>query len=108
MNSIQRKNAIPLSEALTACLRQIRLASRLNEQLIFEAWDKASGASAFTARRYYSKGVLYITLNSSAARAHLGMQKDALLERVNELLRGEELFDAGDDGDGFVKELRLK
>lgn len=108
MNSIQKKEAVTLSDALKKYFKQVKLNSKLNEQLIFEAWDKVSGASAYTVRKYYCKGILYITLNSSAARVHLSMQKDVLLARINEVLASDELYDAGEDGNDTVKEIRLK
>lgn len=90
-----------------AYLKQARLNSRLNERRIFEAWDQVSGAQAYTSRKFYRDGVLYITLNSSAARTHLSMQKDALLARINDILRSDSLFDPGNPP-GYVRELKLK
>lgn len=105
MSTLKRTQAIPVGEALMRYFKQVKLISRLNERRIFEAWDKVSGAAGYTSKRYYRDGKLYVTLNSSAARTHLSMQKAALLARINSTLQEDSLYDAGY---GFVNELILK
>lgn len=87
-------------------LKQARLASGLNSRCIFNAWDEASGASAYTLKRFYRDGKLYITLSSSVVKSQLSFQKNLLVEKMNTILKGNELFTP--DGDNFIKELILK
>lgn len=86
-------------------LKIVKMNSRLNERRVFEAWDRISGAGAYTSGRYFRDGKLYVTLNSSAARVHLAMQKGALVDRLNAQLREDALYDAEY---GYVNELILK
>lgn len=105
MSTLKRTQAIPVGEALMSYFKQIRLNSRLNERRVFEAWDKVSGAAAYTSKRFFRDGKLYVTLNSSAARTHLSMQKAALLAHINSVLLDDPLYDAEH---GYVIELILK
>lgn len=108
MSRIERKNAITLGEALMMMLKSSRLGAEHNTQRIFEAWDNASGAGRYTVRRFYRDGKLYITLNSSVVRSQLGFQKDALIEKMNVLLAGDDLFIRDNGNAAIVKELILK
>lgn len=108
MNRIEKKTAISAGDAIKAFLRQYRLTPALNSRRISEAWDNASGASAYTVRRYFRAGRLYITLNSSVVRSQLSFQKEALLDKINAILKDDILFDCEDRDTGFVKELILK
>lgn len=108
MSSFGRKDAVSVGEALMDFLRQAKLNSGLNNQRVFAAWDQVSGAQKYTVRRFYRDGILYITLASSAARTGLSMQKGFLLEKINETLSQDSLFDREDPATGYVKEIRLK
>ena len=89
-------------------LRQNRLSARLNARRIFAAWDAASGAGRYTVRRYFRDGKLYITVDSSVVRSQLSFQRQALVEKMNALLAGDEMFTRDDARTGFVQELILK
>lgn len=108
MSRLQRKNAVTIGDALQQFLREARLSSGLNTQRIYAAWDKASGASAYTIRRHFKDGKLYITLKSSVVRNQLSFQKQALLECINRLLLEDELFIKDDPLVQRVTELILK
>lgn len=108
MNRVERKTAQPIGEAIREYLRQCRLASGLNTQRVFAAWDDASGAASYTVKRFYREGKLYITLTSSVVRSQLYFQKDALVEKINALLAKDELYDPDDKYACPVKELILK
>lgn len=108
MTRIRRKQAVSLKEVLNEMLISTGLSSGHNTRLIFSAWDEVSGAAGYTARKFYRDGILYITLNSSAARLHLQMQKEALVERINSMLANDPSFIREDPKVGLVKELRLK
>lgn len=79
-----------------------------NGRRIFTAWDEASGAGAYTIRRYFRDGVLYVTMKSSVLATQLSMQKEALTEKINAILSDDPLFIREDSHTGFVKELRIK
>lgn len=108
MNRIERKEAIPLSNALQDFLKMYKLTAPLNTQRVFKAWDKVSGAAMYTSNRFYRDGKLYITISSSVARSQLQFQKEVLVERINETLRQDELFTKDDKLVGYVKQLIIK
>lgn len=108
MSKIERKTAQPVGDALRAYLKAYHLTPGLNTQRVFAAWDQASGAAAYTIRRWYRDGILYITLNSSVIRGQLNIQRQFLLEKINAILAGDELFSQDEPLAGYVKELRLK
>ncbi len=108
MNRINRKNAVSMEEAMMEFLKATRLGSQHNTHLVFKAWDDASGAAKYTLKRYFRDGKLYITLNSSVIRNQLSFQKDSIVEKINGILRDDELFTRDDPRVSFVKELILK
>ena len=103
-----RKTALSVGDAIKDFLKQYKLASGLNTQLIFKAWDEASGAGKYTLKKYFREGKLYITLSSSVVRTQLSFQKDILKDRINEILSSDDLFTSDGSAGGFVKELILK
>ena len=108
MTRVARKTALPLSELIHEYLRASKLASGLNTQRIFAAWDAASGAGRYTIRRFFRDGKLYITVDSSVVRSQLAFQRDTLLAKVNALLAQDELFTRTEGDADIVKELILK
>ena len=105
---ISRKKALEMSEVVELYIKSMRLGPGLNTRRIFEAWDKVSGASRYTIRRFFRDGKLYITLNSSMVRTQLSFQKDAMVQMINQTLRSDELFVKDDPKVKFVEELILK
>jgi len=108
MSRLEKKNAIPVAEALMLFLKDSKLCSSHNTRRIFLAWDEASGAARYTLRKFFRDGKLYITLNSSVARGQLSMQKEAITQKINEILQNDELFIKSDPRTAEVKELILK
>ena len=102
------KKAVILEDALKGFLKEARLSSEHNCRRVYEAWNEASGASAYTIRTFYRAGVLYVTLNSSVARMHLQMQNQALVKKINGILENDPLFIKDELNVGYVKELKLK
>ncbi|MBO4446845.1 MAG: DUF721 domain-containing protein [Bacteroidales bacterium] len=105
---LHRKNAMPLGEALRLWIRSEHLGATLNTRRIFLAWDEASGAGAWTLKKFFREGRLYITLSSSVVRNQLEFQKDSLIEKINGILAKDILFTDDDSTVSFVKELILK
>lgn len=108
LGGISRKDPVAMEELVQMFIKSMKLSAGLNTRRIFEAWDAASGASRYTLRRYFRDGKLYITLNSSMVRNQLGFQKAELVDRINELLREDELFLKDDPQVKYVEELILK
>ena len=108
LGGINRKDPVAMEELVQMFIRSMKLSAGLNTRRIFEAWDQASGASRYTLRRYFRDGELYITLNSSMVRSQLGFQKAELVDRINEILREDALFQQDDPQVNFVEELILK
>lgn len=106
-NRIARKNALPLVEVFKQMLAESGASATHNTNLIFSAWDSVSGAGAYTIKRFFRDGKLYITLSSSVICSQLSMQKDVLVAKINSSLAGNELY-IGQAVDGPVKQLILK
>jgi len=107
-NRIERKKAVSIGDAIKEFLKQARLSSGHNTQRIFEAWDRASGASRYTIGRYFRDGVLTVTMNSSVARSTLEFQKEDLVCGINRILASDELFIKDDPNVSYVKSIILK
>lgn len=105
---IARKQAISMGELIPLYIKSMKLASGLNTQRIFAAWDEASGAAPYTLKRFFRDGKLYITLSSSVVRNQLSFQNAALVAKINSILSRDELFVRDDPRVSFVRELILK
>ena len=105
---MERKQAQTVGEALRAYLKAYHLTSGLNTQRVFAAWDQASGAGQYTIRKFYRDGILFVTMSSSVIRSQLNIQKQFLLEKVNTILNGDELFSEDEPLVGYVKEIRIR
>ena len=105
---IRRKEALTMEEVIEEYIKSAKLASGLNTQRVFAAWDACSGAGPFTLKRYFRSGTLYITLNSSVIRNQLSFQKTELVEKMNATLAGDRLFTSDNRTVGYIQELVLK
>jgi predicted nucleic acid-binding Zn ribbon protein len=105
---IRRKEALSMDQVVEEFIKSAKLASGLNTQRIFSAWDECSGAGPFTLKRYFRSGTLYITLSSSVWRRELQMRLVQILTRINELLREDPLFTPDDPRTGFVQQIILR
>lgn len=108
MTRLPRKNAIPIGDVLKDFIRANHLTKGLNTQLVFKAWDEASGAAKYTLRRIYRDGKLFITVDPSVVRSQLLFQKDTLLEKMNSILADDPLFTSDDKDTGLIKDLSIK
>ena len=106
--AIRRKEALSMQKVIEEYIKSAKMASGLNTQRIYAAWDDCSGAGPFTLKRYFRAGTLFITLNSSVIRNQLSFQKEALIEKMNATLSGDSLFTPDNRSVGFVKELVLR
>ena len=105
---IRRKEALTMEEVIEEYIKSAKMASGLNTQRIFAAWDECSGAGPYTLKRYFRSGTLYVTLNSSVIRNQLSFQKAALIEKMNATLSGDRLFTSDNRTVGYVKDLVLR
>ena len=105
---IRRKEALSMEEVVEEFIKSAKLASGLNTQRVYAAWDEASGAGPFTLKRFFRGGTIYIILNSSVIRNQLYFQKEALIEKMNATLSGDRLFTADNRTVGYIQELVLK
>ena len=105
---IERKTALSMKEVIDMYIKSMKISAGLNTQRIFSAWDEASGAAQYTVRRFFRDGTLYITLSSSVVRNQLGFQNALLVEKINAILDGDELFTKDDPKVSFVQKLVLK
>ena len=108
MSRIERKTALPVLDIVKEWMRDSPLREGLTQRLVCDAWDEVSGASSRTVRLFFRGGILYVTLNSSVARASLSARVPEMIREINEKVRAHSLY-VGDDGaEGPVKEIRLK
>ena len=105
---IRRKEALTMDEVVAEYIKSAKMASGLNTQRVFAAWDECSGAGPFTLKKYFRSGTLYITLNSSVIRNQLYFQKEALIEKMNAWLSGDRLFTPDNRTAGYVTDLVLR
>ena len=105
---IKRKEALSMEEVVDEFIKSMKLASGLNTQRIFAAWDECSGAAPFTLKRFFRSGTLYVTVSSSVVRNQLYFQKEALIEKMNARLSGDPLFTSDNRTVGAVKDLVLR
>lgn len=108
MNRIARKNASQVGDVLKLFFKENHLSASHNSYRIYQAWNDASGAGAYTIKRFFRDGKLYITLSSSVVRMQLSMQKDLLVEKINAILDRDELFIRDDERLSNVRELILR
>ena len=103
-----RKKALAMDEIVRMYIDSMKLAPALNTRRIFAAWDAASGAGPYTLKRFFRDGKLYVTLSSSVVRNQLSFQSETLVEKMNDILAKDALFDRDDARVSYVKELILK
>ena len=108
MNRLSRKKTQSMEEVIMEYVRSMKIAAGLNRQLIFDAWDEVSGASASTVSKYLKDGVLYCALSSSVVRSRLYPRREELRRRINEKLLGDALFVKDDPKTGLVRQIILK
>ncbi len=105
---IHRKEPVGMDKIVSEYIRSMKIASGLNTQRIFAAWDACSGAGPFTLKRFFRGGKLYITLDSSMLRSQLFLQRAELIRKMNAYLSSDELFTADNKTVGFIEELILR
>lgn len=105
---LSRDKAQDMGELVMLWVKEMRLGSQLNEQRIMAAWDKVSGAGAYTLGKYVRGGALYVSVSSSVLRVSLIPKARALTEAINAELREDPLFCATDRKVGFIKSIIIR
>lgn len=105
---LEKKTAREAGDLAIAYIKYLKAAPALNTHRIFETWKQASGMKDYTLSQFFKNGTLYVTLNSSAARAALGRHTEGIRLRINELLKEDSLFIKDDPKVGYVQKIVLK
>ena len=92
---MQRTNTNKMEALINEFIREQGLEEGLQRVRIFKTWDLVVGekAAACTTGKYYKKGILYCTINSSLLRSTMGFQKREIISRMNSMLNGEMISD---------------
>ncbi len=93
---MKKKDAQPLREAMSQFFEENRqLKTSLAEHRAVKAWNEllGEGVSHYTKNVYFKRSTLYIQLNSAILRAELLMNKQNLIERLNEYAEEEVVRD---------------
>lgn len=107
-NKLEYRTAAPVSNLMQRTLSNMGLLRGLNVHLVYDAWDKVSGAAGCTIRKSYRAGCLRVTVSSSVLRSRLSLRKQEIMSEMNALLRLEEFFVPDDSEVGEVREIVLK
>lgn len=107
-NKLRKSQTVAVGSLMRESFRRSGIADAVNTQLVFAAWDKVSGAGAYTSRKFYRSGKLYVTLSSSVVRSQLSFLKDDIRRSINKSLSESILFSPGESQDKYVNEIILK
>ena len=84
-HNIQRTNTNKMALLIEQFIKEEGLAEGLRMVRIYKAWDLAVGDffKAHTVSRYYNKGVLYCTFDSSMVRNQLYLMQEDIISKIN-------------------------
>ena len=105
---ISKKRAESLQELIQVWLKMNNIKLQVDTHRIFNAWDEVTGTGAYTIRRFYRDGHLYVTLNSSVVRSQLLLRKGDILAEMNRRLYCDPLFHTPESEMTIVKELTIR
>lgn len=91
----RKSNAEPLKDVLHRLIDQYRLRGKLTEVSVFDTWKKVMGnaISGRTDKIAFQKGILYVKVNSAPLRNELNMQKNKVLDLMNEAMDSNAIKD---------------
>lgn len=84
---MQKKNAQPLSEALSDFFNEnSALRVKMAQQRVVRGWNElfGEGIANYTGNIYFNRGTLYVHLTSAVLRAELLMIKEELIKKLND------------------------
>lgn len=90
----RRSELKPASELLRNAIGHPELLRRVDAARLLKKWEEIVGKqlAAKSAPDRFEDGTLWVAVTSSAWVQELGMRKEHILTRLNELARGNELF----------------
>ncbi len=91
-NGLRRQEAVGMDKLVDQFIRKMKLSSGLKKQRAADAWNKVSGAGMYTLEVNLNRGVMTCTLKSSVVRNQLFLQREALVQALNDELMKDELF----------------
>lgn len=103
---VRRKSAESMDSLVTEYIDAMGLRPAHNKYRIDRVWEEITNSTPYIVRTYLKDGIYYVTMNSSAARSMLSMQKDILTIRLNEALAKDSLFKS--DSKEPIKKIVLK
>ena len=62
IKGVPRKEALGMDEIIPMFIRSMKLSAGHNTQRVFAAWDAVSGVPAYSLRKFFRDGKLYVTL----------------------------------------------
>ena len=105
---ISKKKAESMQDLIQVWLKANHIKLQVDTHRIFNAWDEVTGTGAYTIRRFYRDGHLYVTMTSSLVRSQLLMRKSDILAEMNRRLCCDPLFCTRDKEMTVVKELTIR
>lgn len=84
---MQKKNAQPLSEALSDFFNEnSALKVKMAQQRVLRGWSElfGEGIARYTGNLYFNRGTLCVHLTSAVLRAELMMNKEELIKKLND------------------------
>ncbi len=91
----RKSNGEPLKDILHQFVEQYRLRGKLTEVGVFDTWTKVMGntISTRTDKIAFKKGILYVKVNSAPLGNELRMQKQKVLDLMNESMGADSIKD---------------
>lgn len=89
---LTRHDPEPFANLVGLFIKSNGLERGLLQKAVSSAWDKYSGAAAYTTNKYLRDNILYITVSSSVVRSGLTFQLEGILRDINAALKADELL----------------
>jgi predicted nucleic acid-binding Zn ribbon protein len=88
---MKRVNYMPLGDLLKLFIKEYGLEQGLERTRIFVAWDKAVGEkyAMMTTNKFFKNGKLYCSINSSAAKTQLFINRESIKKMINAELEND-------------------
>ncbi len=90
---MRKTNTQSLSEVLREYISEMRMDRKLKEVNVVQSWEEVLGKtiSRYTRNVYFSKGILFVEMNSAVVKNELLMMREEIRNRLNEQA-GEEII----------------
>ncbi len=90
---MRKSNTQSLSQVLREYISEMRMDRKLKEVNVVQSWEEVLGKtiSRYTRNVYFSKGILFVEINSAVVKNELVMMREEIRKRLNEQA-GEEII----------------